>query len=362
MALSTVNVILVASASNKGMEVLDSNAFCSSCHTVMEPEVSAHARSPHARVGCSECHIGEGSGWAVKSKLAGAWQLASVAFKLYPRPIPTPVHDLRPARETCEQCHWPTKFIDDRLKIVTRHDEDAASTPLKTVMLLRFSSETSGRGKGMHWHVGPGVHVRYQSDAKREQIGTVELTMEDGTRRTYEKAGAATQQGAWRDMDCIDCHNRPTHAFHSPEDEVDAALASGSLDRSLPFIRREAVKALRQDYPSAEEARFGLLTELISTYQKLDPERLEERRPTIEATATQLGQMWARNVWPNMKIGWGTYPSLLGHEAAPGCFRCHDGEHKTSEGRVISNDCNLCHTLLSMSDADPQVLKQLQPQ
>jgi len=361
LALSTVNVLLLVAASTKAIEVMDSVWFCGSCHSVMDPEASAHSRSPHARVRCVECHIGPGASWFVKSKLSGSWQLVSVTLGLYPRPIPTPVHNLRPARDTCEQCHWPTRFVGDRLTVRRRHADDATSTPLASVLLLHVGGTQGSHARGIHWHVDPGVHVRYQADAKREKIGTVELTAADGTRRTFKTKDEPPAGSSWREMDCVDCHNRPTHIYRSPEEEVDGALNAGRLDPSLPFVRREAVKALRTSYPSAEAARAGLRARLEELYGMTEPALAAARRATLDAAGRELGDIWARNVWPNMKIGWGTYPSFLGHEAAPGCFRCHDGDHASASGEAISNDCTLCHTLLAQDEKDPPILKQLAP-
>jgi hypothetical protein len=361
LALTTVNVLLLVAASYKAIEVMDSSWFCGSCHSVMDPEATAHRRSPHARVRCVECHIGPGASWFVRSKLSGSWQLISVNLGLYPRPIPTPVHELRPARDTCEQCHWPTRFVGDRLTVRWRHADDAASTPLASVLLLHVGGTQGSRAHGIHWHVDPGVRVRYQADPKREHIGTVELTAADGTKKTFRTKGEPTAFARWREMDCVDCHNRPTHIYRGPEDEVDDALTAGRLDPSLPFLRREAIKVLRTSYPSAEAARAGLRARLGELYGAVEPAQAAARRAALDAAGRELGDIWARNVWPDMKIGWGTYPSFLGHDASPGCFRCHDGDHAAAGGEVISNDCTLCHTLLAQDEKDPPVLKQLAP-
>jgi hypothetical protein len=361
LALTTVNLLLLGIASYKGLEVMDSTAFCGSCHSVMDPEASAHARSPHARVRCVECHIGPGAGWFVKSKLSGSWQLVSVMFHLYPRPIPTPVHALRPARDTCEQCHWPTKFVGDRLKVITHHADDASSTPIKTVLLVHVGGAQGVSSRGIHWHVDQGVKLRYQADEKREKVAAIELTSADGTARRWEAPGPPAGGGAWRDMDCIDCHNRPTHVYRTPEDEVDAAFLHGRLDPRLPFLRREAIKALRAEYPGKAEAVTGLRESLRGFYAAQPLPAGAASAALVDAAAAELAAIWGRNVWPQMKIGWGTYPTFLGHEQAPGCFRCHDGEHATREGQAVSGDCDLCHTILAQEEKSPAILKQLAP-
>jgi hypothetical protein len=361
LALTSVNLLLLGAATYKGLEVMDSPEFCGSCHSVMDPEASAHARSPHARVSCVSCHIGSGASWFVKSKLAGSWQLVSVMFDLYPKPIPTPVQALRPARDTCEQCHWPSKFVGDRFKVITRHADDEGSTPLKTVLLVHVGGTQGATTHGIHWHVDKGVKLRYQADERREKIGAIELTGADGAQQRWEPPGAAAPAGGpWRAMDCIDCHNRPTHVYRTAEDEVDTSLLAGRLDARLPFLRRESVKALRADYPGKEAAAAGLRQALAAFYAT-QPAAGAERAALVDAAAAELAAIWGRNVWPQMKITWGTYPTLLGHQQAPGCFRCHDGEHATKAGKIISNDCDLCHSILAEGERDPAILKQLSP-
>jgi formate-dependent nitrite reductase cytochrome c552 subunit len=297
----------------------------------------------------------------VKSKLSGAWQVVSVTLGLYERPIPTPVHALRPARDTCEACHWPAKFHGDRLNVKTIFAEDEGSTERKTVLLMHVggAEHDAGAPRGIHAHVAPGVTVRYLSDPGRETIHTVESTYPDGRVRLFTTAASPKERpppDAWRTMDCVDCHNRASHQFRLPGPEVDLALASGRIDRSLPFVKREAVKALRVEYPSHDAARAGIERALLDFYRTQDPGRFQAREPGVRAAAAALADVYARNVWPSMRIGWGTYPSLRGHEEAPGCFRCHDDEHATAEGVKISQDCELCHAVLAQEEENPKVL------
>jgi len=323
----------------------------------MAPEYTTYQRSPHSRVPCVSCHIGPGAGWFVKSKLSGSWQLISVNLNLYPRPIPTPVHNLRPARDTCEQCHWPNKFVGDRLKVITHYQDDEANTALKTVLLLRVGGLQGRASKGIHWHVDPEVQIRYRADDKREKIGSVELTRADGTTTTYESPGAP-KEGAWRTMDCIDCHNRPSHIYRLPEDELDRSMAEGRIDAALPFIRREGLKVLQADYASQDEAKVKIASAIETFFAK---ERPTADPAKVAAAAAELGAIYSTNVFPSMNIRWGIYPSHLGHTSSPGCFRCHDGEHVDPKGEAIAADCDKCHTVLAMDDPDPDVLKTLQP-
>ena len=362
-ALSVVNVVVVALAAYGGVETMDKPAFCGSCHSVMDPEFTAYRRSPHARVACVDCHIGAGASWFVRSKLSGAWQVVSVTFGLYPRPIPVPVHDLRPARETCEECHWPTKFVGDRLKVITRHGDDEKSTEKQTALLLKVGGGPSPeRSRGIHWHVAPGVQIRYLADAKREKIGVVELQRPDGTVATYtgkEGPAAPGAGAAWRVMDCVDCHNRPTHVFRTAEDEIDEALNEGRIDRSLPFARRETLKALKAAKGAHGEAAAGISKALLSFYRELDAAGFAARQASVEAAAAEVGRVYGYDVWPKMNIGWGTYPTFLGHDQAPGCWRCHDETHATADGKSISQDCAICHVVLAQDEENPRILKDL---
>ncbi|MDX1502123.1 MAG: NapC/NirT family cytochrome c [Thermoanaerobaculia bacterium] len=365
--LSIVNVMVFATTTYKGVHVMESNEFCgTACHSVMQPEYTAYQGSPHARVACVDCHIGSGADWWAKSKLGGAWQVVSVTFDLYPRPIETPVHDLRPARDTCEQCHWPTKFVGDNLVVIDRFESDEENTALKTVLNLHVGGQIGNGSHGIHWHVDPGVEIRYRSDRSRETIYDVELRLPDGTVKTYlspeqgeqgwdEEAGELE----WRLMDCVDCHNRPTHIYRLPEEEVDGALAAGSIDRELPFLRREALAALEAEYASHDEARAGIPARLEAFYRESYPELATERAAEIATAGREVAAMYTRNVFPSMKVGWGTYPDHIGHETSPGCYRCHNDEHESMDGDVISQDCDTCHAVLAWDEEDPEILAAL---
>jgi hypothetical protein len=364
--ITALNVLVLGLAGYKGLQVMDSAAFCGSCHSVMDPEFTAYRRSPHARVSCVECHIGEGASWFVKSKLSGAWQVVSVTFDLYQRPIPVPIHNLRPARETCEECHWPTKFTGDRLRVTTSYAADEKSTERKTVTLLHVGGGETALGpvSGIHAHVAPGVKVRYLSDARRQEVSTVEATYPDGRTTLYRTQASPKdlpREEAWRVMECVDCHNRPTHLFRLPGPEVDQAILAHRIDQALPWVKREAVKALEVAYPSHLAAREGIEKQLVDFYRKLDPAAFPHREAKVKEAAAALADIYGWNVWPSMKITWGTYPSFLGHEQAAGCFRCHDGDHRSADGRELSQDCGLCHSLLATEEVNPAILSQLKP-
>jgi hypothetical protein len=362
LVITVFNIVILSTATYKGIHVMESNEFCgTTCHTVMQPEYTAYQRSPHSRVKCVECHIGPGADWFVKSKLSGAWQLVAVTFDLYPTPIPTPLENLRPSRETCEQCHWPTKFVGDKLKVKTHYAEDEENTELKSVILLKIGGIQGRESHGIHWHVDPEIQIRYLTDEKRETIYDVELTTPEETVTYLNGEPEEGEHTVWRTMDCVDCHNRPTHVYREPQQEVDLALLGGQIDKSLPYIRRQGSRALQADYSSHEDARASIAHQIGNFYEEEYPELVAARSDDIDAAGRVLGDLYTSNVFPKMNVNWGTYPNHIGHMNFPGCFRCHGGDHETEQGDMIPMDCDNCHTLLALEEEDPEILRELLP-
>ena len=351
LALTIANVLIVSLASYRAVEYMDSTAFCGQvCHTVMEPEFVAHREGPHSRVTCVECHVGAGAQSYVYYKLNGLRQLAHLIQGSYPKPGPSPVTNLRPARSTCEQCHWPEKFHGDKVEIIPSYgdDETNTSSPTRLVLHIGGGLPQFGLGAGIHWHTNPQNEIDFvASDPQRVDIPYVRL--KDGSGKVYEfRAPEVTDEqiaaGERRRMDCVDCHNRPTHEFlASPERAVDEALAREAIPSALPFARRETVAALKETYPDRATADRAIAERLRAFYKKGEGSSAPEADVDRLIRAAQF--LHARNVFPAMNVTWGAHPSHLGHTDAPGCFRCHDDLHKTSEGRVIRQDCDLCHEL-----------------
>ncbi len=368
--LTFVNLVILATVSYRSVEHMDSVQFCGqTCHSVMDPEFTAYRRSPHSRVACVACHIGPGAGWFVKSKLSGTWQVFAVTFQTFERPIPVPVRNLRPARETCEQCHWPEKFHGDRIKVKTTYSLDEKNTELKTALILKVGggSLESGFASGIHWHMNIANEVTYVADDEaREKISFVRFKDRAGRVTDYLKSGASkpgneTIAASGRRMDCVDCHNRPTHVFKMPGAEVDEAMRSGKIDRTLPFIKKVSVETLSRPYDSRGQAAQAIPVLLDDYYRKNYPALLSEKPDAIRIAGTALAEIHGANVFPEMKITWGTYPNHIGHNDSPGCFRCHDGEHASEDGRLISNECETCHTLLALEEENPEILTRLFP-
>jgi nitrate/TMAO reductase-like tetraheme cytochrome c subunit len=362
-----LNVAILGTATHKGVEYMDSNQFCGlTCHTVMEPEYTAFLDSPHSRVGCAQCHIGPGAGWFVKSKLSGVRQVLAVARGSYSRPIPSPVHDLRPARETCEQCHWPAKFVGDKFVVRTKYADDEANTPSTTVLVLKVGGHTGSGAVGIHGrHLDAEERISYVStDARRELIPRVTYRDDKGELVDYVSEDVKTTpaelaRGETRKMDCVDCHNRPSHAFELPEKAVDRAISEARISRVLPFVKRKVVELLRKEYADRTTAERQITSGLVDYYRTTYPEVYRQRRALVESASVAAKAIYLRNVFPDMKVSWGIHPNHIGHEDFLGCFRCHDESHKAKDGRTITQDCSACHTILAQDETDPKVLADL---
>jgi NapC/NirT cytochrome c family protein len=363
-AVTFINVVVGTQATYRAVEHMESVQFCGqTCH-VMTPEFRAHSISPHARVQCVECHVGEGAtGW-VKSKMSGTRQLVEVMFNSQPRPIPSAIESGRlvPARETCEKCHWPEKFVSARLKVIPKFAEDEANTASQTVLMMMVGGSLM---PGIHGsHFGPGVEIRFAaSDKKRQKIPWVEYrNTKKGETRSYLAADASAgveKSLPLYTMQCVDCHNRPTHAFELPERAVDRAMTVGLLPATLPFLKKKGVELLKATYTSNNEAERRIPAELVTYYRQAYPKVASEREADVAAAAKMLVRIYNTNVFPDLGITWGVYPNNLGHEAFPGCFRCHDDQHKSADGRTITQDCGVCHEAVATEESSPEVLKTL---
>jgi len=363
VVVGLLSTVLLAGATYKGVHEMETVAFCGTvCHTVMQPEHTAFQRSAHSKITCADCHIGAGADWFVKSKISGSWQLVSVAFNLYPTPIATPVHDLRPARDTCEQCHWPTKHVGDTLKIKTKFADDEANSETKTVLMMKVGGKQGTASTGIHWHVDRGVQIRYLGDPGRKEIYDIEMTTAEGKKQTFKTAAKPEGPTEWRTMDCVDCHNRPAHIFKPAVTEVDNALEDGRIDKTLPFIKREGMRVLTEgQYNSQDEARAGITREIEAFYKTKYADLSTSKAQQIAAASAALGDIYSWNVFPKMKVTWGTYTSHLGHEESDGCLRCHDKKHVAEDGTKISGSCNICHAVLAEDEKDPAILSTLKP-
>jgi len=348
-------VFLLASAigSYQTYQYTDSVQFCgTACHVPMKPEYTTYLQSPHARVACVECHVGPGADWYVRSKLNGVHQLFDVVLNRVPRPIETPLDNLRPAHETCEQCHWPQRFIGDILRTDFHYLSDETNTPFAVRLELKVGGgKPDGSMSGIHWHVSRNFKVEYvASDAQRQVIPWVRVTdAANGTTTVFRDKSfhGDPAQYPMRTMDCLDCHTRPSHRFLSPDDAVDTAINAGLLDRSVPWVKSNVVAVLVRPYKTTDEAAKGIAASLRANYPN---------QAGIDGLVAEAGQIYNENFFPEMKTDWRVHPDNIGHKTSAGCFRCHDGRHATDDGKqVISASCNLCHIILAQGSG-----KQLQ--
>jgi NapC/NirT cytochrome c family, N-terminal region/Cytochrome c7 and related cytochrome c len=353
IVLTAANVVIVSLAAYRGVEFMDSPTFCGQvCHTVMKPEFTAYQDSVHSRVTCVQCHIGSGASWFARSKVSGTRQVFAVAFRTFSTPIPSPVRNLRPARDTCEQCHWPEKFHGDMIRRVYEYAEDEKNTESVTTLQVHVGggSERLGIAQGIHWHMNVANEVEYiATDDKRQVIPWVRVKDRAGNVREYVAEGTRPEdleQGERRRMDCMDCHNRPSHMIAAtPERAVNEAMSRGEMPKTLPFVRREAVKALKMSYPTLDAAEQGISRALRDYYRAQSADLYMSRRQDVEKAVQATTTIYRRNVFPDMNVSFGTYPSHIGHMDFPGCFRCHDDDHKSTDGKTISQDCETCHRI-----------------
>ena len=359
-----LNILIGTQVTYRAVEHMETPQFCGgSCHA-MKPEFAAYQNSLHSRVECVECHVAPGAqGW-ISSKTSGIRQLVESVFKTYRTPIPSALESNRlvPARQTCENCHWPQKRGGARLRVLTKFSDDEANTRTETVLMMMVGGN---RSSGIHGaHFGPGVQIRFAAaDRARQNIPWVEhRNTETGEVRTFVVSDATPDSAKAlpkHEMECVDCHNRPTHTFDLAERAMDKALALGDIPVTLPFVKKEGVELLKAEYRSTQEATDRLPSALVSFYQQKYPDVYARRTQEIQQAGQAVLQIYNRNVFPDLKVGWGTYANNLGHTDYPGCFRCHDGSHTTADGNTITQDCSACHELLATEEATPEILKTL---
>lgn len=360
--VTIIFLFLTGIGSYEAFHYTESNEFCGTlCHTVMEPEWVAYQESTHSRVNCVECHVGTGASWYVRSKLSGLYQVYSVIFEKYPQPIPTPVHNLRPARETCEKCHWPNKFYSYRLRNEKHYLSDSANTEWNIQLKMKIGSDFSSKGlsEGIHWHINPDIKVEYISSTyDREFIPWVRyINTATGDTVIYNDILETLDQEAIdslevRAMDCIDCHNRPSHNYLPPQEFTDLLIASGDIPAELPEVKTLAMEVLNNSYNSKDSAEILIKNRTMEFYETNYKEIYDSNPEIVEKAYAGFMTGFSKNIFPTMKASWDVYPNHIGHVEYKGCFRCHNGNHESNSGDLISRDCNLCHTILGQGTKD----------
>ena len=359
---SAIFLFLSSVGSYEAFHFTESVTFCGKiCHSVMVPEYSAYQSSPHARVACVDCHVGPGAGWYVRSKLSGLYQVYAVTLGSYPKPIPTPITNLRPARETCEECHWPEKFYAREL-LVQKHylaDENNSEWDIGLTLKIGGTYSEQALTEGIHWHINPNVKIEYKaSDDRRQQIPWVKFTdLETGKSIIFKDQDQPLKQEQLdtletRVMDCIDCHNRPSHDYNPPAFFVNNAITAGAIPKELPMIKSLAMDLCGTDYSSTDTAMIAIKDGINSYYKENYPEIFSGKKYLVDKAISGLQASYKKNIFPEMKVKWSAYPNNIGHLEFMGCFRCHNDTHQSADGKVISKNCNLCHLINAQGRPD----------
>ena len=344
VALTAVNVVIVLVAGYGSLHSMETPTFCGQvCHAPMHPQFSAWQAGAHPRIACVQCHIGEGAGGFVYAKLNGVRQLVEVAANSYPRPIPPGAH-MKPGAQavTCSGCHKTSRIVGDKIRVIREYADDEANTETITVLQMHVGDAASS-GRAIHRHVDPSIRIEYiATDETRQTIPYVKLTDAKGQVKEFMAEGATEEMvrtGVRQTMDCIDCHNTVGHPISpTPERAVDQAIAAGLISRQLPNVRREGVKLLAAEYPTQDEGVRAIERGLRTFYESRGVDQ-----QALARSVSALQDVYRHNVFPAMKVKWGSYPTNRGHLTSDGCFRCHDDSHKAKDGSLISGDCEWCH-------------------
>jgi hypothetical protein len=361
--IATLVILFLSTyGSFQAYHLTESVQFCGTlCHKVMEPEYTAYQNSPHANVACVDCHVGSGASWYVKSKLSGLHQVYAVATKTYPSPIETPLHDLRPARETCEKCHWPQKFYARNLQTNKHYLADSLNSEWNVILQMKIGPELRDLGftEGIHWHINPNVNIEYISEYdKREVITYVKyINKATGEVTVYrnpeiEISDSIISASSPRTMDCIDCHNRPSHKYSSPPVYFDKAMLINDVSQDIPFIKRTAMGILRNTFTDKDTALMQIKEGIVSYYKSDFSGYFKKNQAKIDQSVVSLQKVFSQNSFPGMKVTYDVYPDHIGHLESEGCFRCHNDSFTSDNGRKITRDCNLCHTIIGQGKQD----------
>jgi len=355
--ISTIIILFLSTlGSFKAFHMTESVEFCGTlCHEVMEPEHTAYLKSPHANVACVECHVGSGASWYVKSKISGMHQVIAVMTNNFSRPIETPLHDLRPAMETCEKCHWPQKFYARSLRTIKYFLADSANSEWDIILQMKTGPEYSdlGLSEGIHWHINPAIDVSYKSENdKREIISYIKYTDKiTGEVHTYKNENISVTDSSLaasetRSMDCIDCHNRPSHNYSSPSAYFDKAMLTGEISNKIPYIKQVTMGILSERFSDKDTAMMKIADSITDHYRSELTGFYDTNKELLDNSIASIQKGFAQNTFPSMGVRYDVYPELIGHQESEGCFRCHNDQFKSETGRVISKDCNLCHSII----------------
>jgi len=357
IGLTSVLVFVIAYGGTRAYEATETISFCGeTCHEVMEPQFVTYHNSAHAKVSCADCHIGPGASFWVRSKIDGMRQVYSSTFNKFSRPIETPVANLRPAQETCEECHWPQHFYGDKLLTRTYYRSDEENSPWTISMRVRIGGGNPNKGKleGIHWHMLTGSIVEYVAiDHKRQIIPWVRVAHQNGDTVIYTNEDEESPEiiegvdGNIRSFDCMDCHNRPSHTFYPPAVSVNLAMSIGKIPDDIPYIRSTGLELLNAEYETKDEALEAIENGLWGFYNEDYPEFATERADDLKMTVTELQKIYYDNFFPEMKTDYRVRENNLSHFVNDGCFRCHQESMVNEDGETMANDCETCHVIVA---------------
>ncbi len=345
-----VFLLMSAVGSYQTYRATSSVQFCGqACHGPMEPQFVAYQHSPHAKVECTHCHIGVGAANFVKAKFNGVHQLLATARNEYEKPIHLSGKiDIN--QKTCEQCHWPERYVGNVERAYHHYLADESNSTFSVRLLLKVGGADATHGKpgGIHWHMNLASKVEYiATDKARQDIPWVRITDAAGKVTEFRRPDFKDDPAkhTLRRMDCMDCHNRPAHQFRSPNDAVDLAIYLGKISTNLPTIKKVAVEALT----GAAQTKAEGVEKIAAALRKAYPSQKD-----VEPAIAALQDIYRRDFFPELKTDWRTHPNNIGHKDFPGCFRCHDGLHKSSEGNrsLGASDCNSCHVILAQGSGE----------
>ena len=345
-------IILMALAigTAKGWEVTNSTEFCgTACHT-MPPQYITHQLSDHARVTCDDCHLGRTDlANQIVRKIQYSYQTGS-ATVMNSYTLPIFAENMRPANDVCETCHYPQTVSSDKLVELKQYREDEANTLYTTHLIMKTGGGTQreGLGFGIHWHIENPVSF-IALDEERQEIPYVRVEKTDGSISEFfdvesDFSAADVDESKLESMDCITCHNRAAHAIERPDDKINELMARGEISTDIPYIRNMAGAVFRGEYTTMEEAKAGIYG-LIKNYQSNLPQEYTDNKTQIDGVADTLWAYYQTANFMDQKMDWNTHPDNIQHRDSPGCFRCHDGKHLTTENEAVRLECNLCHSV-----------------
>jgi nitrate/TMAO reductase-like tetraheme cytochrome c subunit len=351
IAASVGFLFLTTLGSYQTYQITESVEFCGkACHLPMEPQFVAFQHTAHASVECVACHVGPGAAAYFKTKLNGVKQLYHTVRNDFDRPIRITAANPRPTQAICEQCHWPKKYVGNVERTYQHYLSDETNTPFAVRLLLNVGGGDPSNGPqgGIHWHMNIANKIEYiATDDQLLSIPWVRMTNPQGVTAEYRDPDFKDDPAKYqiRRMDCMDCHSRPAHKLHTPNEAVDLALSTGRLDPKTPWVKSKVVAALVKPYSTKAEAEEGIANSIREAY----PDPAQANTIINEAQA-----IYRQNFFPEVKVDWRTYPDLVGHKNWNGCFRCHDGKHVTADGKmsIKASDCRSCHLILAQGSGE----------